>query len=282
MKNGKINRLIGGREAANGFYLQDDKRTEVFLPSALVPEGFKTGDKINVFVYKNMDEKFIATTKTPPLLLNEFAYLNAQSVDEDGAMMDWGMPDPLFVPSHEFMGRITEGKSYLVYLFEDEDSGILIASGKEDDFLHFDDIPYKPGMEVDMLLYRKTDLGMNVIVENKYKGLVFKSDIHKMIHPGEKMKGYVKTVRSDGKLDLLLEPMGYKNTADQFIQKVLETMTENEGFLPLTDKSHPHAIKTKLGMSKKAFKRAIGNLYREKKILLQEDGIRFPEDKTAK
>jgi predicted RNA-binding protein (virulence factor B family) len=164
---------------------------------------------------------------------------------------------------------------YLIFLLKEEGTGKLIGSNKVNDFVFFDEIDLKAGDEVDLLLYRTTDLGMNTIVNNLYKGLIFNSNIHKNITPGDKLKGYVKEVREDGNIDVLLEPPGYKGSIDKNSRVILEALSVNDGFLELNDKSDPEDIKFVLGLSKKAFKRSLGNLYKQKLVEIYKDGIKL-------
>jgi predicted RNA-binding protein (virulence factor B family) len=166
-----------------------------------------------------------------------------------------------------------EGQSYLIFVFEDEETGDIKGSQRVDEFVFFDEIDVKKGDEVDLLIYRESDLGINAIVNNLYKGLIFQSDLHKEVKPGDQMKGYVKQVREDGKIDLLLEPLGYRKSVVSNTQVILNALSANKNFLALTDKTDPNEVKRVLGLSKKAFKRAIGHLYKQKLIDIRQDGI---------
>jgi len=166
-----------------------------------------------------------------------------------------------------------EGQSYVVFVFEDEETGVLRGSQRVDEFVFFDEVDVKRGDEVDLLLHRESDLGVNVIVNNMFKGLVFKSDLHKKVKMGDRTKGYVKQVREDGKIDILLEPLGYKESVVSNTQTVLNVLKAHKNFIPLNDKSDPNDVKRILGLSKKAFKRAVGHLYKQKLIDIRQDGI---------
>lgn len=275
MKIGRINKLTAARSTDNGFYLTDNDGNEVLLPNAYVSGELAIGHEIEVFVYKDSEDRIVATTLSPYIQFEEFAYLQAKEVNDFGAFMDWGLPKDLMVPFAEQAVRMEKGKWYLVFLLEDEQTERLIGSNKIKDFVFFKDIDVKAGDEVDLLLYEMTELGMNAIVDNMYKGLIFKSDIHKNIKPGDKIKGYVKLVREDGKIDLLLEPLGYKNSIDKYTEIILSAIKENDGLLNLTDKSSAEEIKEKLGLSKKAFKKAVGKLYKEKIVELSDEGVKL-------
>lgn len=275
MEIGRINKLTAARSTDNGFYLTDNEGNEVLLPNAYVSNDLSIGDEIEVFIYKDSEDRIVATTLKPYIQFEEFAYLQVKEVNDYGAFMDWGLPKDLLVPFAEQTVRMEKGKWYLIFLLEDQQTERLIGSNKIKDFVFFKDIDVKSGDEVDLLLYEKTELGMNAIVDNMYKGLIFASDIHKSIKPGDKIKGYVKQVREDGKIDLLLEPLGYKNSIDKFTEIILSAIKENNGILKLTDKSTAEEIKDKLGLSKKSFKKAIGKLYKQRLIELSDEGIRL-------
>jgi hypothetical protein len=274
MEIGITQKLKAVKATEKGFYLEDETKNEILLPKTENIDALSIGDFIEVFVYTNSKGKPIATLKKPLVELDEFAYLKVKKVSKEGAYLDWGLEQDLLVPFEEQLDEMEEGKGYLIFVLLDEKTGQLFASCNENEFVFFDEIDVKVGDEVDLLLYKTTDLGMNAIVNNKYKGLIFRSDIHRIIQPGNQIKGYVKQVREDGKIDLLLEPLGYKKSIDNYTEIILEKLAENNGFLDLTDKSNSETIKYILGMSKKAFKRTIGNLYKNKKITIEEDGIR--------
>lgn len=275
MEIGKINKLTAARSNDLEYVLADSKNEEVILSRSEIEKELTVGSEIDVFIYKDLEDQIIATTTRPYAQLEQFAFLHTKSVNQHGAFMDIGLKMDLFVPFREHKTKMIEDNWYLVFILEDEETGRLIGSCRENEFVFYDEIDVKPGDKVDLLVYYTTDLGMNVIVNNLYKGLVFKSDIHKNIHPGDKIKGYVKQIREDGKLDISLEPLGYKNSIDKNTEIILAAIKENNGFLELTDKSNPDDIKFKLGLSKKAFKKGLGNLYRQKLIQLYKDGIKL-------
>ncbi len=275
MEIGIINKLIAARSTDNGYYLTDNDGNEVLLPNAYVDDDLKIGDEIEVFVYKDSEDRIVATTLKPYVQFEEFAYLKVKEVNDYGAFMDWGLPKDLMVPFAEQTEKMKEGNWYLIFLLEDEQTERLIGSSKVNEFTFTTEIDVNTGDEVDLLLYNMTELGMNVIVNNMYKGLIFKSDIHKNIKPGDRIKGFVKQVREDGKIDIILEPAGYKNSIDPNSDIILSALKENDGFLNLTDKSAPEDIKRILGLSKKAFKNGLGNLYKQKIVELNKDGIKL-------
>ncbi len=275
MKIGKINKLTVARASDFGYYLIDNANNEVLLPNAYVTDDMKISNEIEVFIYKDSEDRIVATTLKPYVQLEEFAFLQVKEVNQYGAFMDWGLPKDLMVPYAEQSEKMEEGNWYLIFLLIDEQTERLIGSSKENEFVIFNEINVNQGDEVDLLLYNMTELGMNAIVNNMYKGLIFKSDIHKNINPGDKIKGYVKQVREDGKIDILLEPIGYKSNIDKNSDIIISATKKNDGFLNLTDKSSPEDIKQILGLSKKAFKKSLGNLYKQKIVEINEDGIKL-------
>ena len=274
MEIGKTNTLKVARLTDFGYFLEDADQNEVLLPNAYVPADIEIDSEIDVFVYNDSEGRIVATTLKPYAEIDQFAFLKVKQVTKVGAFMEWGLAKDLLVPFAEQTEDMIEGNSYLVFIFEDEFTERLIGSCRENEFIFFDEIDVAEGDEVDLLLYRKTDLGMNAIVNNKFKGLIFNSDIHKIIHLGDMMKGFVKKVREDGKLDILLEPMGYRNVIDSNAQAILDYLAANEDVLPLTDKSDHVEIKKLLGMSKKAFKRGVGFLLKQNQIELFAEGVK--------
>lgn len=275
MEIGKINKLKVVRKTDFGFYLQDENNDEVFLSKSMDTEEINIDDDKEVFIYKDAKDRIVATTSKPNIYLGEFAYLKVREISKHGTFMDWGLPKDLLVPYNEQSDNMKEENWYIIYMLKDEKNNRLIGSNKITKFLVFNNIDLKQGEEVDLLLYKMIDLGMNVIVNNKYKGLIFASDIHKNLNPGDKIKGFVKQVREDGKIDIVLEPIGYKLSIDKNSEIILKALKQNEGFLELTDKSSPEDINQQLGLSKKAFKRSIGNLYKQKIVEIYNDGIKL-------
>jgi predicted RNA-binding protein (virulence factor B family) len=271
MENGKINKLDIVRKDQEGFYLQDEKKQEIFLSKEAAALDLEVGSSIDVFIYK--DRSRMISTKLPYAQVEEFAFLNVKLLTEQGAYADWGLEKDLFIPLEEQMEPLVEGSSYLFFIYEDEDNGAIRGSQRVEDFVFLEEIDVKRGDEVDLLLYRESELGINVVVNNLYQGLVFKSDVHKEVKVGEQIKGYVKQVREDGKLDILLEPLGYKKSVESNTDLLLKAIKKEGDFLALTDKSKPEEIKSALGLSKKAFKRAAGHLYKKKLIDIRTDGL---------
>lgn len=272
MQIGKTHRLKAARTTDNGCYLIDDNGTEVLLPNIYVSDNLKLGDEISVFVYLDNEERPVATTIKPHIELDKFAYLEVKDVNRAGAFMDMGLIKQLLVPFSEQPVKMEIGEWYVVFCLLDEQTDRLIASAMIDDFVFTEGIDFEEGDEIEALFYKKSDLGINAIVNNQFKGLVFQSDIHQEISIGDKQKVYVKKIRSDGKIDLTLKPQGYRNVIDQSTQSVLDRLKQEKGFFKYTDKSNPDHIRSEFGMSKKAFKKALGNLYKQKIVRLEKDG----------
>ncbi len=270
---GTRQKLIVKRKSMEGFYLSLDNKAEVLLPKSDNSETFNIGDSVDVFIYKDSNNRLVGTTKEPKIMLEEFAYLQVKQVNRFGAFMDWGISKDLMVPFAEQNRKLQEGDWNIVFLILDERTERLIGSCKVNAHVFMDDLDVKVDDEVDILPYHRTDLGINCIVNNQYKGLIFNSDIHKEVILGHRQKAFVKKVRKDGKVDLVIEPSGYKKSIDRVSQKILKALELNGGKIDLHDKSDPQAIKDSLGMSKKAFKRAIGNLYRQKIIRINKESI---------
>lgn len=271
---GKHNRLRAVRQTDNGVYLTDREGTrEVLLPNKFIPEeGLEEGQYLKVFIFKDSEDRITATTAKPLIQLNEFALLQVREVNEVGAFLDWGLEKDLLVPYKEQPGRMSVGGWYMVYLYLDADTERLVASGRYQKFLEKEAIGLKQGQVVDVLIDDETDLGINVIVNQQFRGLIYENELFQRVHRGEPKKGFIKTLRPDGKLDITLQRPGY-GKVDDTSAKVLAKLKENNGFLPFGDKSSPEDITRVFGMSKKTFKMTLGKLFKEQKVRLEEDGI---------
>ncbi len=272
MKIGQFNTLTIDRDTKVGLFLTDGKE-DVLLPNKYVPKVFEIGEEITVFVYLDYEERPVATTLVPYIFLNEFALLRVNYINQIGAFMDWGMEKDILVPFKEQARPMEKGKRYLVYLYMDEKTNRLVASSKSNQFLNNDAITVEKGEEVDLIISHITDIGINVIINQKHKGLVYKDEVYDdAIRTGDKMKGYIKTIRPDGKIDVSLHKQGFENIEPNS-EIIMNELRASRGFLRLNDNSNPEDIKTVLKMSKKTFKKAIGLLYKEKLIEIKEDGI---------
>ena len=271
---GKYNQLEVVNEVDFGVYLNGGDDGEILLPSRYVPEGCRPGDMLNVFIYLDNEERLIATTLQPKVQVDEFACLEVAWVNEYGAFLDWGLMKDLFVPFREQKMKMQKGHRYVVHAHVDEDSYRIMASAKVEKYLSKDMPPYQSGEEVEVMAWQKTDLGYKVIVDNKYSGLVYQKEIFKALEPGMKMQAYIRQVREDGKIDLTLQKDGLQKVGD-FAEVLLQYIKEQGGHTSLNDKSAAEDIYDTFGVSKKTFKKAVGDLYKKRLILLVEDGIRL-------
>ncbi|MER0438909.1 S1-like domain-containing RNA-binding protein [Emticicia sp. W12TSBA100-4] len=255
-----------------GMFLGDDEGNDVLLPKKYVPENAIVGDDIEVFVYRDSEDRIIATNLEPKIQLNQFACLQVKSVTAIGAFLDWGLEKDLFVPFREQNKKMEEGRWYAVYLYLDEETDRLVASCKVNRYFEKENIDLQIGQEVDLLIFEETDLGLNAIINNKYKGLIYENEIFQRIKIGTRTKGFVKNIRDDNRVDLSLQKQGYANVEPN-AERILEKLKANNGFLDVTDKSDANYVMYQLEMSKKTFKKAVGALYRQKVIRIEEDGI---------
>lgn len=269
---GKFNTLKILRDTDPGLFLGDDEDNEVLLPNRYVPADFKIDDFLDVFVYLDNEERLVAVTDTPYIQNGEFALLRCNAVNEFGAFLDWGMVKELFCPFREQAFKMKKGGWYLVYCYLDETSDRLVASSKTNRFLDNKELTVEPFEEVDLIVSHPSDLGMNVIINKRHLGLIFKDDIFKDLSIGDKLKGIVKKIRPNNKIDISLSQIGYRNI-EPSAQSLLELINDNNGFLDITDKSSPELIKETVQMSKKSFKKALGTLYKKRLVRLETDGI---------
>ena len=271
---GKYNQLEVVKEVDFGIYLDGGDDGEILLPTRYVPEGCKPGDMLNVFIYLDNEERLIATTLQPLVRVDEFACLEVAWVNEYGAFLDWGLMKDLFVPFREQKMKMQKGHRYVIHAHVDEDSYRIMASAKVEKLLSKEMPPYQPGEEVEVMAWQKTDLGYKVIVDNQFSGLVYQKEIFKALEPGMKMPAYVRQVREDGKIDLTLQKDGMGKVGD-FSAELLQYIKSQGGHTPLNDKSAAEDIYDTFGVSKKTFKKAVGDLYKKRLIVLVEDGIRL-------
>jgi len=268
---GTYHTLKIARDTKVGLFLVNEN-DEVLLPKKYVPADFHIGDDITVFVYLDHEERPVATTLKPYITLNQFAVLKVNYTNKFGAFLDWGLEKDLFVPFKEQARPMEKDKRYVVYLYEDEKTNRLVASSKINQFLDHELIDLEKNQEVDVMVSHITDAGINVIINGRYRGLAYKNEVFMPVSPGYKTKAYIKQVRPDGKIDVSFQKLGV-DVIDDSSQSVLQALKQNNGFLALNDDSHPEEIKSVLKMSKKTFKKAIGSLYKQKQILIKEDGI---------
>jgi hypothetical protein len=274
---GRINNLEILRDTSVGLFLGDEEGNDVLLPNKYVPTTYEIGDNIKVFCYLDYDERPVATTLEPDIMLGEFRLLQVAEVNEFGAFMQWGLEKHLLVPFREQRVKMKEGQWYVVHCYLDERSGRLVASNKLDKFLSNESIDLKEWEQVDLVVTRQTDLGWEVIVNERHKGLVYFNEVFKPINIGDVIPGCIKTIRKDNKLDISLQPLGAK-VLEPAAKKIYEVLVESGGFLGLHDKSSPEEIRDVFQMSKKTFKKGLGTLYKERKIKIEPDGISLTED----
>ncbi len=272
---GKYNTLHILQKTNEGLILEDESDEEILLPTKFCPENFDTKDTLTVFVYLDNTEKKIATTLVPKIQLYEFALLQVASLTKVGAFLDWGMDKDLLVPFNEQNQEMVEGRWYIVYLDIDDKTNRLFASSRVEKQLQNINITVENGEIVDIIVLQKSDLGYTVIINNEHKGLIYENEIFTKLNVGDKRKAYVKKVRDDNQIDISLQPIGYRKFNDINSKLIFNALLENDGFVPITDKSTPERIKAKFGISKKAFKKSIGALYKQRKITIEETGIRL-------
>ena len=273
---GIFNTLQVVKEVDFGMYLDGGEEGEILLPSRYVPEDCKVGDMLNVFLYLDIDERLIATTLTPLVQVGQFACLEVSWVNQFGAFLNWGLMKDLFVPFSEQKMKMQVGRSYVVHAHVDEESYRIVASAKVERYLSKDMPDYAPGAEVDILIWQKTDLGFKAIIDNKYSGLLYENEIFRALETGMQMKAFVKQVREDGKVDLILQKPGFEKV-DDFSKTLLEYIREHGGRINLNDKSPAEDIYDTSGVSKKTFKKGVGDLYKKRLISLHENGITLAE-----
>lgn len=269
---GDINRLRILRHVDFGLYLDGGPAGEILLPKRYTTRDMLVGQEIDVFLYLDQEERIVATTETPKARVGEFAFLRCSWVNQYGAFLDWGLMKDLFCPFREQKMRMEKDKHYIVYVTIDEESYRIMASAKVERYLSSELAPYRPGDEVDLLVWQKTDLGFKVIVDNRFGALIYEDQIYQDIRTGDRLKGYISQVRGDGKIDVALQPSGRQQT-EQFAEQLLRYLNEHEGHCSLGDKSDAEDIKQVFHVSKKTFKRAVGDLYRRRLIRISDEHI---------
>ena len=274
MNIGKTQTLKIAEINNSGAFLESENGERAFLPKIFLNENAETGEEVQAFVYQD-DDILKATTEIPSAEVGEFAVMNCVQSLPSGAFMDWGIIKDLFIPYKQQKGKILEGKRYLVYIYIDEVSDRITGTTKFKRNQNYQDLPLKKGEEVDLIIAGQSELGWNVVINKKYLGLIYTSDVFKKLYPLSEEKGYIKTIREDGKIDVTLQKQGFVENIDEFKQKILDKLEENYGLLYLTDKSEPEEIKEELQMSKKNFKKAIGGLYKDQVIEILEDKIKL-------
>jgi predicted RNA-binding protein (virulence factor B family) len=271
---GKVNTLRVVKEVDFGMYLDGGEHGEILIPKRYVPENTQPEDIIEVFIYLDSEDRIIATTEKPYIKIGEFAMLKVVSVTPMGAFLDWGLMKDLFVPFREQKQKMEDGKWYIVTMYLDSETKRLVASAKIEKFL--DNLPpdYRTGDEVDLLIAGETDLGYNAIINNKHLGVLYKNEVFQPLKRGDRIQGYIKKVREDEKIDLVLQKPGY-GKIDDISQRIVDVLKNHAGFIPVTDKSDPDEVYNLFGVSKKTYKKAIGALFKLRIIDIEDKGIRL-------
>lgn len=273
MKIGEMNELTLLRFTSVGAYLGDEQGNDVLLPNKYITDEMDLDDVINVFVYRDSEDRAVATTETPKIKLNGFAFLKVTAVNYFGAFVDWGLEKELMVPFREQNLKLEEGRYYLTCLLLDESTDRVFGSTRVNRYFEFCDHEFDPDEEVSLLICETTDLGIKVVVNDRYSGMIFHNDISRPIKRGDWTTGYVSNVREDGKLDVRLDQTGYVKVEGS-AERLLEILKVRKK-LSITDKSDPELIRETVGMSKKTFKQAVGNLYKQRLISLEPDSITY-------
>ena len=271
---GDYNRMTVVKTVDFGVYLDGGEEGEVLLPARYVPDGCKEGDELEVFVYLDNEERLVAPTQTPLAKVGDFACLEVSWVNEYGAFLNWGLMKDLFCPFREQKMKMEKGKRYIVHVHIDHESHRIVASAKVERYFDPSFPPYRYGDEVSLLVWQKTDLGFKVIVDNRYAGLVYSNQIFREIRTGDRMKGYIEAVREDGKIDVMLQPTGWRMTKET-ADVLLDYLETHQGVCRLTDKSPAEDIYQAFQVSKKSYKKAVGDLYKRRLITIEEDCIRL-------
>lgn len=275
---GKRNQLTVLREVDFGVYLDGGDIGDILLPKRYVPANCKVGDIVDVFLYLDSEERLIATTQHPLVEVGQFAFLEVKWTNQFGAFLDWGLMKDLFCPFKEQKMRMQQGKRYVVYCYIDTLTSRIVASAKIEKFLSKDMPPYQIGDMVNVMIQQKTDLGFKAIVDGRYSGLLYQNELFCDIHTGDRLSAYVKTIRPDGKLDIALQNNGMQHVADFSEQLYQYLLNSEDGFCPFHDKSPAEDIYATFKVSKKTFKKTVGDLYKKHIISIENDGLRLTNE----
>jgi predicted RNA-binding protein (virulence factor B family) len=269
---GKINTLSIVKHVDFGVYLDGENMGEILMPKRYVTPDMKDGDEVTVMVYLDGEERYVATTEVPLAQVGDFAWLKVNKIENAGAFLDWGLSKELLVPFSEQKIKMEEGRSYLVYIYIDKVTDRITASMKLEKFFDSTTPEYTKNEEVDIIVWTPTEIGYKAIVNGKHQGVLYKNEVFKKLVTGQKMKAYIKKLREDGKIDLILDKPGYVKI-DSTAQSIMTLLEKAGGFLPYNDKTDPEVIYNIFGISKKAFKQSIGNLFKQRMITLSDKGI---------
>jgi predicted RNA-binding protein (virulence factor B family) len=275
IKVGNYNTLKVNRKVEFGYYL-DNGEEGILLPKRFAPSTLRIGDEINVFVYHDSDNRLIATTQKAKAVVGEIAKMKVVAVTRQGAFLDWGLMKDLFVPASKQVSGMRLGGEYLVLLYIDEMTGRVAATEKVEALMRNEELSVKEMDLVDLLVYRTSELGYIMIINNKHIGVLHTSEVFQKLEIGDKVRGFVKKIRPDNKIDLVLGKPGFEKVEEEG-DKIIRLLNENNGYLPYNDKSAPEDIYQFFGMSKKTFKMTLGNLYKQQKIQFAKTGIQLKE-----
>jgi uncharacterized protein len=271
---GKYNTLKVLRKVDFGFYLDGGDSGDILIPARYAPQDCRIGDSLDVFIYYDSEDRIIATTEKPLATVGQFAYLRVAEVNAFGAFLNWGLPKDLLVPFREQKQKMEEGKSYTVFIYIDADTDRIAASAKLDQFLNHEPSNYLPGDLVDLIIISISELGYKVAINHRHEGILYKNEVYRPLKKGMSLQGYIRKVREDGKIDLRLEKEGYAKI-DQHSQSIMDYLQSHDGIMDITDKSPADLIYQELKMSKKSFKQAVGALYKDKAVILDQVSIRL-------
>ncbi len=275
VKVGQVNHLEVVKQADFGVFLDAGDYGTTLLPNRFVPEGTQVGSFLDAFLYFDSDSQIVATTETPIAQVGEWGLMQILGVNSTGAFADWGVKGKdLLIPYSEQRARFSEGQNVLVYVYTDKASGRIVGTTKFNKLLDKTPANYTRNQQVNLIIAERSDLGYKAIVEGEHWGMIFKSDVFGKLFIGKRLKGYIKGIREDGKIDLSLQKVGV-GKMDDMSQKIIDLLEKKEGFLPLNDKSSPDAIFAVFKTSKGTFKKSIGGLYKQGKITIEQDGIRL-------
>lgn len=275
IKIGQINSLEVIKKADFGVFLDGDDYGSVLLPNKHVPEGTELGDHIGVFLYFDSESQLAATIDKPIAQVGEWGLMKIEGINQTGAFVNWGIKEKdLLIPFSEQRARFTAGQNILVYVYTDKASGRIVGTTKFNKWLDKTPANYEVNEEVDLIIAERSQLGYKAIVNGKHWGMIFPSDVFGKLFIGKKLKGYIKQVREDGKIDLSLQKVGVAKM-DDLSSKIIDLLEKKGGFLPLNDKSSPEAIFDAFRTSKGTYKKTIGGLYKQGKIVIEKDGIRL-------
>ncbi len=271
-KLGKFNQLQVVRHSASGAYLDGDSLGDILLPKRYVEQNLSIGDSIEVFLYNDSEDRIVATTLKPKATVGECAYLRVVDTNRIGAFFDWGLPKDLLVPFNQQQKPVQKGYSYVVYLFVDENTQRIAASSRLEDHLDSDIDIFKPQQPVDLLIYSRSDLGFKAVINNTHLGQLYENETFRKLHFGERVRGYIKRLRTDGKIDLSLQQPAHIER-ESLAETILHYIEEHEGESTITDKSPPELIYQTFGVSKATYKKTLGLLYKNRRILIEKHRI---------